>query len=223
VLTKPISLPTDLSDEEVVRRVRAGETSLYEVIMRRYNQRLYRITRTILRDSHEAEDVIQEAYVRAYSHLDQFEGNAKFATWLTKIAVYEALGRLRKRKRQLGLAEQSGEEPDTTMPLKSSEPNPEERALGQEARALLEAAVDALPEHYRAVFVLRQIEDLSTAETAECLDLTEETVKVRLHRSREMLRNELYERAGAESSSAFQFLGPRCDAVVAGVMSRLRH
>jgi RNA polymerase sigma-70 factor, ECF subfamily len=208
-----------ISDEEVVRRVRAGETGLFEVVMRRYNQRLYRVARAILRDDAEAEDVTQQAYVNAYRHLDQFAGRAMFSTWLTKIAVHEALARARRRGR---FDEQEAvDDGDTMGTLKSSGPDPERQAFAGELRALIESAIEALPEHYRAVFMMRDVEGMSTAESAECLDITEETAKTRLHRARMLLRDILYERAGIESAAAFSFEAPRCDRVVAAVCDQI--
>ncbi len=191
--------------------------------MRRYNQRLFRIARSILKDDDEAEDVMQEAYVRAYSFLHQFDGRAQFSTWLAKIAVYEASRRLRKRKRVLEFPASPGKGNDVVESVKSSSPDPEQQLLSQEAMGFLQLAIDALPDPYRCVFVLRQIENMSTSETAACLDLTEETVKIRLLRARQMLRNELYTRAGASSSRAFQFMGARCDRVVQRVLEIVLH
>lgn len=210
-----------LTDEEVVERVLAGDRALYEVLMRRYNQRLFRIARTILRDDAEAEDVVQETYVRAYASLHQFAGRAQFSTWLAKIAVHEASSRLRQRKRLRDAPATPDQEREIMEAVKSPDPDPEQQALRREAASLLESAVDALPDLYRCVFVLREVENMSTGETANCLDVTEETVKVRLLRARHMLRRELYTRAGATASEAFQFLGPRCDQVVRRVFERL--
>jgi RNA polymerase sigma-70 factor, ECF subfamily len=201
--------------------VRAGDIALYEVLMRRYNQRLFRIARAILRDNDEAEDVVQEAYVRAYASLHQFAGKAKFSTWLAKIAVHEALARSRKRKRSEEVPAGVDQESQGMENMKSADPDPEQQTLRQETLSLLEHAVDRLPGMYRSVFVLREIENMSTAETASCLDLTEEAVKVRLLRARNTLRQELYALAGATSSQAFQFLGWRCDRVVRRVFDRL--
>jgi RNA polymerase sigma-70 factor (ECF subfamily) len=209
-----------LSDLEVVRRVQAGETALFEILMRRYNQRLYRVARVILKDDGEAEDVMQQAYVNAYVHLDQFAGRASFATWLTKIAVYEALARSRRHGgAELLTVSESGE--DTMPQIQESAPDPEHQAFASELRGLLESAVDSLPEHHRVVFTLRQIEGLSTAETAECLGISEESVKTRLHRAHAQLRNELFARTGAATSGAFQFHLSRCNRVVAGVLERI--
>jgi RNA polymerase sigma-70 factor (ECF subfamily) len=209
-----------LSDEEVVRRVRDGETALFEIIMRRYNQRLYRVARTILKDDGEAEDVMQQAYVNAYVHLDQFAEKAAFSTWLTKIAVYEALARSRRRgTAALHAVFESGE--DTMTHIQTTAPDPEHQAFATELRLLLESAVDGLPEHHRIVFTLREIEGLSTAETAECLGISEENVKTRLHRARSLLRDDLLTRTGAATAGAFQFHLSRCDRVVAGVFEKI--
>jgi RNA polymerase sigma-70 factor (ECF subfamily) len=207
------------TDQQVVDRVRAGETALYEIIMRRYNQRLYRVARAILRDPEEAEDVMQDAYVRAYQHLDQFAGRAAFATWLTRIAVHEALARLRARTRnpQLEDPEEGGE----SMDMAETSPDPEQNASRAELGQLLENAVLRLPEQYRAVVMLRDIEEMTTAEAASALDLTEQNVKVRLHRGRTMLRELLFDRVGKSGKEAFSFMGARCDRMVSGVFARL--
>ncbi len=202
---------TDVTDEEVVERVKAGETELYEVIMRRYNQRLYRVARSIVGNDSEAEDVMQEAYVRAFQHLRQFEGRAKFATWLTKIAVYEAFMRLRRRSRFEEISDL----------LAASERGPEEQALNSELRQCLEAAIDKLPEKYRTVFMLREMEHLSMAEIAECLGLTVTATKIRLHRARAALKDILRRRIGDAAAGAFAFERPRCDRIVGAVFGRL--
>ncbi len=212
---------TVLSDEEVVRRVRAGEGPLFEVLMRRYNQRLYRVARAILRDDAEAEDVMQHAYVEGYLHIGQFAGRSAFSTWLTKIAVYEALARVRRRGKELLVDPLPDGDEDAMSRLKSPRPDPEQQALQGEARALLEAAIDALPVGYRSVFVLREVEGMNTAETAECLAVSDEVVKTRLHRARALLRAELLARAGVAASTAFSFHLSRCDRVVAAVFARL--
>jgi RNA polymerase sigma-70 factor, ECF subfamily len=209
-----------MTDEEVVERVRAGETALFEILMRRHNQRLYRVTRSILGNDTEAEDVTQDAYVRSYMHLDQFDGRAKFSTWLTKIAVHEALARARQRQRLVEIDDAS-ESTEGRMNLESKAPSPEQEVLTHTMRLVLEAAVDRLPETYRSVFMLREVEEMSTAETAECLDLSEEAVKVRLHRARSMLRKDIYAQTGAATASAFQFMGARCDRLVSTVLEKI--
>jgi RNA polymerase sigma-70 factor, ECF subfamily len=210
------------SDEESVDRVKAGDTALYEIIMRRYNQRLYRVARAILHNDTEAEDVMQDAYVRAYQHLDQFAGRAAFSTWLTRIAVHEALSRLRLRNRNQSL-EETGEDGEPYMNVVETSPDPEESASRAELSHLLEEAVLGLPEQYRTVIMLRDVEGLSTAETAAALELSEDNVKVRLHRGRAMARDWIFERVGAKAKDAFPFMGDRCDRVVRGVLERLAH
>jgi RNA polymerase sigma-70 factor, ECF subfamily len=214
------------TDQEIVTRVRAGDTGLYEIIMRRYNQRLYRVARAILRDDAEAEDVLQDAYVRAYEHLDQFAGHAPFSTWLTRIAVHEALRRLQQRKRSQQFDNISQDEDgvmngDARTVLEAS-PDPEQRAAIAEVGRLLEDAVLDLPAPYRTVIMLRDVEELSTAETAAALDLTEENVKVRLHRGRALMRDYLFARVGPGCKQAFPFMGARCDGIVLRVFDRLR-
>ncbi len=210
-----------LDDEQVVARVRTGELGLYELLMRRYNQRVYRIVRSVLLNDEEAEDVLQEAWVRAYQHLDQYKGQASFSTWVTKIAFYEALARTRKNRRWTPLEDAEGEimpEAERRQPVAET---PEEQAIRMQLGGMLQAAVDGLPESYRSVFVLREIEHLSTAETAECLGLSEEAVKTRLHRSRALLRKDLEDRAGPAIAEAYSFLGVRCDRSVARVLERI--
>ena len=215
-----ISAAGGMTDEEVVGRVRAGETALFEVIMRRYNQRLFRVALSILGNVDEAEDVTQDAYVRSYTHLDQFEGRAKFSTWLTKIAVHEAIARLRARRKTVEIDAMSGAAVDG-MVLESKSPSPEQEVMTHTIKIVLESAIEKLPETYRSVFMMREVEGMSTAETAECLDLSEESVKVRLHRARSMLRKHIYAQTGAATVGAFQFLGARCDRMVASVFERI--
>lgn len=162
-----------------------------------------------------------DAYVRSYMHLDQFDGRAKFVTWLTKIAVHEALARLRKRQKLVTLDAVSGSVKDN-MNLEAKTPSPEQVVLTNTLKIVLESAVDKLPETYRSVFMLREIEGMSTAEAAECLDLSLESVKVRLHRARSLLREHIYTQTGAATSVAFQFLGARCDQMVATVLNRIQ-
>lgn len=208
------------SDDALVHRILAGESALFERIMRRNNQRVFRAARAILNDDAEAEDVMQETYTRAFAHLGQFRGEAQLATWLTKIAVHEALARVRKRRRLAPLP--PGDDVEALpMPDRPRPTDPEHEAQNAELRKLLERAIDELPETYRTVFVLREVEGLSTATTAECLGVSEEVVKTRLSRARVRLRDGLYERAGAVASAAFTFGGDRCDRLVATVLPRL--
>ena len=211
-----------LSDEDVVARVLAGETGMFEIVMRRHNQRLYRVARAILRNDGETEDVMQDAYVRAYEHLDQFAGRAKFSTWLTRIAVHEALARHHRDNRYQELEPLSEQEGDPMDRFASLAPNPEEQASNSEIRRLLEEAVEKLPDAYRTVFVLRDVEEMSTTDTADVLEITEENVKVRLHRARALLRKSLFARAGMERKETFDFHAVRCDRVVKNVFERIQ-
>jgi RNA polymerase sigma-70 factor, ECF subfamily len=209
-----------LTDEQVVSQVLAGQTALFEVLMRRHNERVYRAARAIVKDEREAEDVMQQAYVNAYSHLRQFDGRAKFSTWLTRIAIHEALARVRRRGRFTDI------EPDDLstweFPMAaSSNADPERQAFAAELGTLLESAIDRLPDGAREVFMLRQVEGMSTEEVAIALGVSEDVVKTRLSRARATLRRDLYERAGMVTSETFRFLRPRCDRVVAAVLARI--
>jgi len=227
---QPVAAFEALTDEQVVARVLAGETALFEVLMRRHNARLYRAIRSVLRGEMDVEDVMQQAYVNAYTHLDQFAGRARFSTWLTRVAIHEALGRLRRPNAECTM--HNAEWPDDRHgggrgspqgadAIPSADPTPEHRAFSAELRSLLEEAIDTLPDGQREVFMLREVEGMSTAETAEALDLGEEAVKTRLHRARGVLRDHLYARTGAAAAEAFQFHAPRCDRVVEGVFRRM--
>jgi RNA polymerase sigma-70 factor (ECF subfamily) len=208
----------DIPDEEIVQRVLEGDVDLFEILLRRYDQRVYRAARAVLGDDQEAEDVTQEAWVRAFRHLGQFEKRARFSTWLTRIALHEAWARSRRARNRRSLEET----PSWEEKLVSRSSSPEGDAAGGELRAFLESAVEGLPEFYRVVFVLRAIEGLSTAEAAVALELSEDAVKTRLSRARALLRRELTARAGPGLAQAFPFFGRRCDRMVDAVMSRIR-
>jgi len=205
-----------LDDAELVRRIRGGETALFELVMRRYNQRLFRVLRSLLRDDAEAEDVLQDAYVRAYTHLAQLEQPERLASWLTHIAVHEAKARLRRRGRIADVKEA----PLRAVP--SPWNDPEQETLGRQLQQVLTKAVDALPVGYRTVFVLRDVEGMSTSEVADALHLSEQAVKMRLHRARGALREGLFERIGVAALPPFGFDGERCDRIVEGVLARLQ-
>lgn len=206
-----------LSDADAVRRVLAGETELFEVLVRRHDAGLYRAVRAILRNEADAEDALQAAWLQAYRHLGELDDTARLRTWLLRIATNEALGRLR-RARLAPIAEAPPEE-DATMDFRPDDP--EERAAAREAVQLVERAVDRLPLPYRVVFVLREVEQLSTAEAAAALGLGEEAVKVRLHRARAMLRRSLTAAVERAAPEAFPFLAPRCDRIARRVMAAL--
>jgi RNA polymerase sigma-70 factor (ECF subfamily) len=208
-------------DAEVIRQVLLGNTAMFELLMRRYNERVYRAARAIVRDEQEAEDVMQQAYVNAFTHLRQFNGSAQFSTWLTRIAINESLARVRRQGRYETLDDDFSNV-ESFMSRSPSE-NPERQAFTMELRGLLEWAIDTLPDGMREVFVLREVEGLSTSDVAECLGVTEDVVKTRLSRGRAALRRVLLERTGATAPEAFRFYRPRCDRVVAQVLARIAH
>ena len=211
-----LSARETLTDEAVIARVMDGDLAAFELVMRRYNQRLFRVARGILGNDTEAEDVVQEAYIRAYEHLGEFEGRARFSTWLTRIAVYAATKRRRKMRRERLFA--SDEEP---LDLVEPAAGPVENASRSETRSLLASVVDALPAELRVVVVMRLVEGLDTEETARALDLTPANVKVRLHRARALLRETIEERLEGEAHTLYRFDGERCDRIVEHVFKRL--
>lgn len=219
ILTSSAS-PATQPDEDVVRLVLAGDTAMFELLMRRYNERVYRAARAILRDDEEAEDVMQQAYVNAFTHLRQFNGDARFSTWLLRITVNEALARARRRGRYEPYKDEDEAAVNTGISRRAP-PDPERQAFNGELRGLLEWAIDTLPDGMREVFVLREVEGLSTLETAEALGVSEDVVKTRLSRGRAALRRALFERTGESASAAFRFERPRCDRVVAAVLARI--
>jgi RNA polymerase sigma-70 factor (ECF subfamily) len=205
-----------LSDDEIVARVRAGEVTLFEILMRRHNQRLFRVVRAITRDDAEAEDAVQQAYISAYKSLDQFAHASEFSTWLTRIAINEGLKRARRRVHlaEIALSDDDVDAEEVVVAL-----DPEEQASARELTSLLEAAVSRLPLHYRLVFMMREVQQMSTTETAECLGVTEEAVKVRLFRAKALLRASILRSVDLMAPGAFGFLGERCDRLVHRVMS----
>jgi RNA polymerase sigma-70 factor (ECF subfamily) len=215
--TDALPRESELADDELVARVLGGERALFAVVLRRYNRQLFRAVRAILRDDADAEDALQQAYISAFKHLAQFDGRAKLGTWLTRIAVNEAIGRARTRKRfrevKAILADEEGSHVSTTTP--------EDSLTRRQLAALLEQAVDALPESYRMVIVLRDIEQLSTSEAAEVLEIGEENVRVRLHRARALLREALHARVEDSIGDTFPFAGARCDRIVQRVMEEV--
>jgi RNA polymerase sigma-70 factor (ECF subfamily) len=212
-----VTSPT-LDDAEVVSRVLSGEVPLFEVLVRRHDARVYRTVRSILRDEAEAEDAMQAAWVRAYQHLGEFEGAARFSTWLVRIAANEALMRLRRRRLAPVAAAGTSDEEEA---MDHRAQDPEARAALAESVRLLERAVDALPPAYRSVFMLREVEQLSTAETADALGIGEDAAKMRLSRAKAMLRRSLGEAIGRAAPEAFPFHAPRCDRMVERVMAAI--
>ena len=215
--TVPLSIPVreQLTDEELVARIVAGDHPLFEIVMRRYNQRIYRAVRAVLGSEEEVEDVMQQAYLNAYRNLGQFAGRAQFSTWLTRIAVNEAIAR-RGRRQPF-----TGEDDSMIQLVESNAPDPEQETFVSELRDVMQKQVAALPDTFRAVLMMRDVEGLSTTETAECLGISEDLVKTRLHRARTMLKENLYRRAGVTLETLFAFGNSRCDRVVAAVMASI--
>jgi len=220
-----ITSASALTDAEVVERVRAGDRALFEILMRRHNVRLYRAARAVLKNEHDVEDVMQQAYINAFTHLHQFEERSQFSTWLIRIGLNEAFARRRKvqaaESREERGSHVSDDRQEVIDAVASMQPDPERQAYARELHRVLEDAVDALPGTYRTVFMLRDVEGLSTSETGEGLGLGEEAVKTRLHRARAMIRRAVTARIGSVASGAFQFHAPRCDRVVAAVLARI--
>src|SRR3954466_6937314 len=213
----------DGSDQALVSRATAGDARAFEALMRRYNRMLFRTARAILRDDAEAEDALQEAYLQAYGSLASFRAEAKLSTWLARIVANEALMRLRKQTRRAEIVPmQSADAPEVEQVMDSDMDNaPDTRAARGEMRRLLEAQIDALPEIYRTVFMLRAVEELSAEETAAVLEIPAATVRTRLFRARSLLREALAQKIDVACEDAFSFAGERCDRVVARVLARL--
>ena len=213
-----------LGDEDLVRMARARDEAAVRAITKRYNRRLFRIARSILRNDAEAEDVVQETYVRAFTGLDMFRGDAAFGTWITRIAMNEALGRLRKRRPTVDwetYGTNRHEAEIINFPVSAAGIDPEKAMAQSEIRAVLEHAIDELPDAFRSVFVARIVEGMSVDETADLFGLQPETVKTRLHRARVLLRTELDRQLGPALTSSFPFDGRRCDQMTETIVQRI--
>lgn len=215
------------NDAELARRIVGRDEAAFEALMRRHNGRLFRVARAILRDDSEAEDALQEAYLDAYKHMASFRAGAQLGTWLTRIVINESLMRLRRHKRQRVVipfgerAGTAGEEPGMDVADMHAEPPPA-AALRGEIRRLIERKLDQLPVAFRTVFVMREIEEMTVHETAECLSIPEATVRTRLFRARALLREALARDLDAATAGVFGFAGARCDRIVATVLGRVR-
>jgi RNA polymerase sigma-70 factor (ECF subfamily) len=218
--------PDELPESEAIARIVAGDRAAFVWLMRRYNQKLYRTARSILKDDAEAEDAVQEAYLLAHRSLAGFRGDATLSTWLVRVVVNESLGRLRKRKRdaeiiRLGHTDTEVDDAlETTMDNAPFEP-PESAALRAETRRLLESKIDLLPDAFRTVFMLRAVEEMSVEETAVALGIPEPTVRSRYFRAKGLLREALARDVDMAIGDAFAFAGSRCDRIVAQVLARL--
>ncbi len=211
-------------DIELARRALARDGDAFRTIMKKHNQRLYRIARGVVRNDSEAEDIVQEAYVRAFAHLNSFRGDSTLATWLSRIVINEALGRLRKKRAQKVVAISGGQTLEGQIiqfPNNDSNTDPERNMAQRQILQIVEKATDALPDVYRTVFIARVIEGLSIDETAEMLGIRPETVKTRLHRARTLVRKQLDEQIGPMMLEAFPFAGRRCERLTNTVVKRL--
>ena len=220
----PQIAPTGASDAELVARARARDEAAIRAIMQANNRRLYRIARGILRNEGEAEDVVQETYVRAFTHLQDFRGDSSLATWLARIAMNEALGRLRRARPSVDFSTLPPgvlEAQIIQFPLSSASEDPERSMAQREIQGIVEHAIDELPDGFRLVFITRVIEGMNVEETAEILGLKPETVKTRLHRARAMLRENVEKKIGPVVMEAFPFAGKRCERLTDAVLKRL--
>ncbi|HEY2558446.1 MAG TPA: RNA polymerase sigma factor [Caldimonas sp.] len=218
---------TALDDHALVARIVAGDTDAFELVMRRHNGALFRTARAILRDDADAEDALQEAYLAAFRHLGEFRGDARLSTWLTRIVINQALGRLRARRRDnvVELREDVPEDDDAAHGETMDDGltgSPEAGAMRSQLRRLLERKIDALPLAFRTAFVLREVEELTIEEAAECLAIPAATVRTRVFRARSLLRASLAEEIDVATGEVFGFGGAHCDRIVAAVLGRLR-
>jgi RNA polymerase sigma factor (sigma-70 family) len=207
----------DLDDAALVQRAQQRDAAAFWLIIKRHNQRLYRVARAVLDDETEAQDVLQETYIHVFMHLSEFRAEARISTWLTRITLNEALGRRRQRRPTVDVKAIKA----MPVPFSAHELDPEEATALAEIRRLLERAVDGLPEHFRIVFVMRDVEEMSTEETALLLDLRPQTVKTRLHRARRLLRATLQDKLATVFTDTFPFAGAPCDRLAQSVLDRL--
>jgi RNA polymerase sigma-70 factor, ECF subfamily len=222
--TAPRAAPAAAADVELVRRALSRDEAAVRAIIKANNRRLYRLARGILRNDSEAEDVVQETYVRAFTHLAEFRGDSGLSTWLSRIAMNEALGRLRRQRPGVELSSlPSGtlEAQIIQFPLLSPTDDPERTMAQREIQHVVEGAIDELPEPFRMVFITRVVEGMNVEETADILGVKPETVKTRLHRARTMLRDNVERKIGPVVMDAFPFAGRRCDRLTDAVLTRL--
>lgn len=210
-----------LADTEIVKRVLLGEKELFEILLRRNNQSLYRVIRSYLKDDNDAQDAMQEAYLKAYDKLLQFKGNSSFSTWLIKIGINEALLQLRAKKHLGSLyAKKNNSQLQKILQIPdSTQMNPEKKIIQKEIRNVIEQSIDRLPLKYRTVYVLKEIEGLELREIADCMDLSESNAKVRLHRAKNLLKDALYNLSA--ETDIFEFGESKCDTLVHIVMTKI--
>ena len=219
-------LPTGLSDSALVERISTGDQLAFEAVMRKYNGKLYRIARAILKNDSDAEDVLQDAYLDAYRHIGEFRGGSELATWLTRIVINQALMRVRKERRRSSIIPfrralvHETDSPEAQVPDQQSE-SPSASVIRAETRRMLERRIDELPVAFRTVFIMREVEEMSVEETARCLSITPATVRTRLFRARALLREALARDVDTVTGEVFAFAGARCDRIVSVVLARL--
>lgn len=220
VLSVHERVPPKIQDEIVVRRVLSGEKELFEILLRRYNQTLYRVIRGYLHDEDDVEDAMQDTYLKAFDKLQQFQGKSAFSTWLVRIGINEALLRIRRLKQSRSMVLHEADAKEEIVNVSDNiEMTPEKLAIHHETRQLIEKAIDQLPEKFRVIYILKEIEGMKNEEIAHCLEISTPNVKVRLHRARTLLKDSLY-RISADSE-IFEFGNSRCDRLVEGVMEKL--
>ena len=224
---QPIKSDLSLDDAALARRIARGDEAAFEAVMRQQNGRLFRVARSILKDDADAEDALQEAYIDAYRNIAKFRGDARLSTWLTRIVINQALGRLRKQKRDgvivpFSTTRGSDNEPEEPVLADTRNDSPETAAMRADMRRLLEQKLDELPVAFRTVFVMREVEEMTVEETAECLAIPSATVRSRLFRARALLRESLARDLDMASAEVFAFAGERCDRIVARALERFR-
>lgn len=207
-----------IPEPELIHRILSGEKELYEVLMRQNNQKLYRVIRGYIKNTEEIEDIMQDTYLTAYEKLRQFRQKSQFSTWLIRIGINKSLARIQTRKQHVVFSH----EPEYALPTNiidmpdTQQPNPEKKMIRQEVTQMVEDAIDTLPPNYRTIYIMREVEGMSIVEIGECLEITENNVKVRLHRAKHMIKERLYKLSA--HSNAFEFGSHRCDAIVHRVM-----
>jgi RNA polymerase sigma-70 factor (ECF subfamily) len=221
----PEAKSTGVFARDLIDSVQRKDEDALRAIIRQNNRRLFRLARSIIKDDVEAEDVVQESYLRAFAHLDGFRGDARLSTWLTRILLNEAYGRLRQKRPMAGLEEAETAPASARIipfPHACPQADPERAMAYDEIRAMLERAIDALPDPFRVVVVARLVEEMSVEDTAELLGLRPETVKTRLHRARKRLRDDLERQLGPRLTDVFPFAGTRCERIAEAVLAKLR-
>jgi RNA polymerase sigma-70 factor (ECF subfamily) len=221
--TDTLASPGSGDELSMARAIARGDQRAFGDLMRRHNQRLYRLARTVLRQPQEAEDALQEAYLQAYRAMGEFRGDSSLSTWLCRLVLNECLGRRRRQERRQNILPITADTPEQTMNavLNDDLERPDREAARAQMRDLLERRVDELPESFRVIFVLRSVEDLSVEETARCLDLPEATVRTRHFRARSLLREALARQIDLAEGDLYEFGGTHCQAIVERVLKRL--